>query len=276
MKSVVADFRYKVMCLRIAPKTGSPIYLTHYVRDLVVSGHTYLSSSGYEFTGFSSTSAFSPGVIDLDGIAGLAGIGYDQVASGVFDGARCYLFATTWNSPIEDDEPIASAILGKTTFKDKQYTIEVMSLVDTLNQSKGRTYTVGCPNTFGGQDYGGCKINLGPITVTGTITHVSGMNIVRDSARTEAFDYFGAGTIQFTSGANAGLKPLEIKRHEADGTVEIFDSFHYQPSVGDAYTMIPGCRGRLEDCRDKWNNIINRGGFDWIPTGSTYAQRTGN
>ena len=58
----------------------------------------------------------SPGVVDLNGIAGLAGIGYDEIASGVFDSARGCLFATTWNSPIEDEEPIVSSTLGKTTF----------------------------------------------------------------------------------------------------------------------------------------------------------------
>jgi hypothetical protein len=35
MKSTVADYRYRVLCLRIVPVTGSPIYLTDHPRDLV-------------------------------------------------------------------------------------------------------------------------------------------------------------------------------------------------------------------------------------------------
>jgi len=267
MKSAVADYRYRVICLRIVPKIGSPIYLTHYVRDLVMGGHTYLSGSGYEFTGFSSTANLSPGVIELDGIAGMAGIGYDQIASGLFDGARAYLFATTWSNPVEDEEPIVASILGKATLQDQRYTMEEMALVDALNQSIGKTYTAPCDRTFGDP---WCGISLASVTVTGTLTSVTSRSIVTDSARTEAADWFGAGTIQFTSGKNAGLAPLEIKSFAA-GVIETHEPFHYPPAINDAYLLIEGCRKRESDCQTK-GNIINFLGFTRIPAGSTYAQ----
>lgn len=272
MKPAVASAATRVICLRIVPKIGSSIYLTHYVRDLVMSGHTYLSTSGYDFSGYSAGATVSPSMIDLEGIAGLAGIGYDQVNSGVFDGARAYLFATTWNNPVEDEEPIVASFLGKTTLMDDRYKIEEMSLSDALNQSVGKTYTASCSKTFGGQEYAGCMKALGPLTVTGTLTSVTSSSIVTDSARGEASDWFGAGTIQFTSGANAGLKPLEIKTYSSGGIIETYEPFYYLPVAGDAYSMIPGCRKRLEDCRDKYNNVVNADFFLWIPLGSVYAQ----
>ena len=271
MKPAVADPRFRVICLRIVPKTGSPIYLTHHVRDLVMSGHTYLSTSGYDFTGYTSTASMSPSMIDLRGIVGLAGIGFDEIGSGVFDNARGYLFATTWTSPVEDEEPIVASILGKTTLQDSRYTIEEMALIDALNQSVGKTYTPACPKTFGGTEYGGCNANVATFTVTGALTGVTSRSIVTDSARAEAADYFGAGTIQFTSGANAGLKPLEIKSFAA-GVIETFEPFYYQPVIGDAYSMIAGCRKRLVDCRDKFNNVVNAGFFLNIPLSSQYSQ----
>lgn len=272
MKSAVADRRYRVFCLRIVPVTGSPIYLTRHPRDLVMGGHTYLSGSGYDFTGYSATANLSPALVDLEGIAGIAGIGYAEIASGKFDNARAYLFATTWNSPVEDEEPIVASILGKTTLMDGRYKIEEMALIDALNQSVGKTYTASCPKTFGGQEYAGCMKALGPLTVTGALSAVTSTSIVRDAARVEAADYFAAGTLQFTSGLNSGLKPLEIKRHEADGTIEVFEPFYYTPAPGDTYTLIPGCRKRLADCRDKWANVVNFGGFSNVPTNSQYAQ----
>ncbi len=272
MKSAVADRRYRVFCLRIVPLTGSPIYLTRHPRDLVMGGHTYLSGSGYDFTGYSATANLSPALVDLEGIAGIAGIGYAEIASGKFDNARAYLFATTWNAPVEDEEPIVASILGKTTLMDGRYKVEEMALIDALNQTVGKTYTPACPKTFGGQEYAGCMKALGPLTVTGTLTAVTSSSIVRDAARGEAADYFAAGTLAFTSGANVGLKPLEIKRYEADGTIEVFEPFHYLPVIGDTYTLIPGCRKRLADCRDKWANVVNFGGFSNIPTASQYAQ----
>ena len=114
--------------------------------------------------------------------------------------------------------------------------------------------------------------SLPSITVTGTFTAVTNSLIMRDSARAEAADRFAYGTLEITSGTNAGLKRQEVKRYEADGTIEVFEPFHYVPLVGDTYTLIPGCRKRLADCRDKHSNIINFLGFSHVPTSSQYSQ----
>jgi len=272
MKPQVAPYETAVKCLRIVCNNGLTVRLTRYPVDLVMSnGQVYQTGTGYDFTGYSATSSMSPSAIDLDGFLGFAGVTRDALSSGVFDGARCYLFATSFLNPVEDYEPIVASIMGKTTLEDNRYRVEEMSLVDALNQSVGKTYTAACPKTFGGQEYAGCKIDLAAITVTGTLSAVTSASILRDASRAEAADYFAAGTLQFTSGPNAGLKPMEIKRHEADGTLEVFEPFYYPPSIGDAYTLIPGCRKRLADCRDKWVNVINFGGFSNIPTSSQYG-----
>lgn len=271
MKSTVANYKYATLCLRIEPTTGSPIYLTRYTRDLTMNGHTYLSSGGYDFSSYTSGTGLSASMVDLEGIVGMAGMNFDALSSGLFDNARCFLFRTTWNNPIEDEEPIVASILGKTTLIDDKYRTEEMSLLDALNQSVGETYTASCPKTFGSTTYAGCMKAFTPST--GTLTSVASSSVFQDDTRVEAADWFGNGTIQFTSGLNSGLKPLEIKSYLSDGTITTFEPFHYAPAIGDSYVMIPGCRKRQnEDCRDKWNNVVNFGGFIHIPLGSTYAK----
>lgn len=273
MKPVVADYRYRVLCLRIEPTLGDPIRITAHPRDLTMAnGQTYHSSVGYEFTGYTSAAGLSPAMIDLEGIAGVAGITRAQLSSGQFDNARCMCFATTWRAPVEDEEPIVASILGKTTLIDDRYRIEEMALIDALNQTVGRTFGPTCDKAFGGQGFAGCKVDLEPLKVQGAITHITSPYVFRDAARAEAADYFAAGEIIFTTGPNAGLPPQKIKRHEADGTLEIFEPFYYAVSVGDEYELTPGCRKRLQDCRDKWNNIANFGGFPHIPVSSKYQQ----
>ena len=277
MKSVVADYRYRVLCLRIVPVTGSPIYLTDHPRDLVMSGHTYLSTAGYQFTGQSATAGFSPASVDIEGIAGASGLSRAAVGSGLFDGARCYVFATSWAAPVEDQEPVVAGIFGKATLLDHRFQIGGVSLIDALNQSVGQTYGAQCPKLFCGTEYAGCGVSLAANTVTGTLTSVTSASVFTSAARTEADDTFGAGTIQFTSGPNAGLKALEIKSF-AGGVITTFEPFYYLPVAGNAYSMVRGCRKRLSDCQARWNgsgtfsNVANFGGFPWIPTGSTYAQ----
>ena len=278
MKSAVADYRYRVLCLRIVPVTGSPIYLTDHPRDLTMSGHTYLSTSGYEFTGYSATAGFAPGSLDLQGISGVAGISRAQIAAGLFDGAVVSVFATSWSAPIEDEEPIVRGLFGKARLEDDRYVIDGLSLIDALNTARNDQFTAQCPKVFLSQGFGGCLVPAAPNTVTGSLTSVSSAALFTDTARGEASDTFAAGTIRFTSGPNAGLKALEIRSFSAGGVIETFESFYYLPQVGDSYTMQRGCRKRRQDCEARegnsgvFNNIVNFGGFPWVPTGSTYGQ----
>ena len=278
MKSVVAAYATRVLCLRIVPVTGAPIYLTDHPRDLTMSGHTYLSTSGYEFTGYSATAGFAPGSLDLRGISGVAGISRAQIAAGLFDGAVVSIFATSWSAPIEDEEPIVRGIFGKARLEDDRYTIDGLSLIDALNTARNDQFTAQCPKVFLSQGFGGCLVPVAPNTVTGSLTSVSSAALFTDTARGEASDTFAAGTIRFTSGPNAGLKALEIRSFSAGGVIETFESFYYLPQIGDNYTMVRGCRKRRSDCETRqgvsgtFNNIINFGGFPWVPTGSTYGQ----
>lgn len=274
MKATVAPYYTAAWCVRIVTVAGPVVRLTTYPYDLTMSNATvYMTDAGYEQTAYSATTNFSPSAIDLTGIAGIAGISRDQIASGVFDNARVYVFKCNFLSPVEDYEPVTSGFFGKATLENDRYRIEGMSLIDALNQSVGKTYTAACSRTFGDS---GCQKALAPLSVTGTLTSVSSALVVRDSSRSEASDYFSAGTIQFTSGRNSGLKPLEIKAYAADGTITTFESFYYLPEAGDSYVMVPGCRKRLEDCRDKWNNVVNYFGFPNVPTSSSYQQVGGN
>lgn len=271
MKSTVAPYATSAWCVRIECTNGTTVRLTSYPYDLTMSNATfYKTDSGYEPSALSATSSFSPSALDLEGIATVGGVSRDALASGVFDNARVYIFKCDFLSPVEDYEPVAAGFFGKATLEDEHYRIEGMSLVDALNQSVGSTYGPLCSRTFGDA---GCGKSLAALTVTGAVTSFTSSSVFRDSSRGEALDYFALGTIQFTTGDNAGLKPMEIKAYAADGTITLFEPTYYLPQIGDAFVLIPGCRKRLEDCRDKWNNVINGFFFNEMPSSSVYTQR---
>ncbi|MNO31440.1 hypothetical protein D3C76_214140 [compost metagenome] len=290
MKAHVADWRARSYCLRIVPESGPVVRLTDQPTDLVMSnGQVYASEAGYEFSGYGSTSSMSPSSIDLTGILD-HGVSRDQLASGVYDNARVYLFATSWAAPVEDEEALALLILGKTTLYDDRYTAQLMSLVDALNQTVGRQYTAQCPWTLFDQTLDGVIIastrsrctgprvapdgpNINAYKVTGTVTAVTDLYQFQDSARAEVDDWFTNGAVMFITGANAGLKPKEIKDYTAGGQVIVYEAFHYPIQVGDQYVMIPGCRKRRdEDCVAKYANGANFGGQPDVPAPSQYGQ----
>ena len=269
MKSTVAPYQTAAWCVRIECTNGTIVRLTSYPTDLTMSNaEVYKTDSGYQQTAFTSSSSFSPSSIDIEGVVAIAGISRDALASGVFDNARVRVFKCDFFNPVEDYEPVSAGFLGKTTLEDDRYTIQGMSLIDALNQSVGRTYGPGCDATFGDAR---CGKDLTALDVTGSVTSVTSNRIVRDAARAEAADYFVAGTLEFTSGANLGTKPLEIKGYAADGTITTFEPFYFTPVIGDTYVMIPGCRKRLVDC-GAWSNVPNFRGFPHMPTTSAYSE----
>lgn len=288
MKPTVADWRSRTYCVRIVAVSGLTVRLTAYPRNLPMSnGSVYAAESGYDFSGYGATSSMSPSSIDLSGILG-QGVTRDQLETGVFDSARVYLFATNFLAPIEDEEPLALFILGKTTAQDERYTAELMSLVDALNQTVGPIYTAQCQNTLFDQTLDGGLIAttrsrcIGPRSApdgpqmatylrTGTITAVTSQYQFQDTSRTEADEYFTSGQMRFTSGANAGLKPIQIKQSTAGGQIILHEAAYYPIQLGDDYEIIPGCRKRLVDCQ-AWANVKNMNAFPHIPAPSEYTQ----
>lgn len=274
MKPAVADYKTRVICLRITPLYGAAtvIRLTGFPRDLTMSnGQVYKSDAGYEFTGITAGTGSSAAVMDLEGLLSATGLRRQDVASGVYDNARINLFATSWKTPVEDQEPFGFGFLGKTTIQDDRFRAEIMTAADVLGQAVGETCAPMCKKKFGGTEFGGCQKPLGPITVTGTLTSVTDAGQFADIARAESADYFTAGLLSFTSGANAGLKAQEVKLHASGGAFTLFEPFYYAPAPGDAYMLVPGCRKRLADCA-AWGNVARFGGFPHVPTNSTYTK----
>ena len=291
MKSHVADYRTRVHCARIEPVGSQPIVrLTSYPTALKMSNDAvYHSTSGYEFSGLSATADMSGSGIDLDGILQAGGITLDDLQVGAYDNARVYVFATSWSAPIEDEEPLSLLFFGKVDITDHKYRVQLMSAIDVLSQKVGRNYSPSCAWTLFDQHLGGNLIatsrsrctgpradpdgpQMADYLVTGTLTAVTDQYQFSDSARLEEDDWFGYGEILFTTGANAGLKPFQIKVF-ASGAFTLHEALPYPPQVGDEYQAIPGCRKRLEDCREKFGNAINFGGQPHVPSKTVYSQR---
>ena len=272
MKPTVAPYTTASWCARIECVGGAVIRLTTHPYNLTMSNATvYLTDSGYNMTTYSSDDGMSPSSLDIEGIMELSGLTREQVATGIFDGARVYIFKCNFASPVEDYEPIMSGLFGKAFIIDERYRVEAMSLVDALNIVVGWAYSPLCLHTFGDAN---CKKVLAgaPITVTGTLTSVTSGSSFGDSARAEAADYFGAGLIRFTSGPNANLPAIEVKSFSA-GAIVTHEPFYYLPVIGDAYEMVAGCRKRRVDCRDKWNNVVNALAFWDMPVSGVYTSR---
>lgn len=291
MKAHVADYQTRTICVRLVAIDGSTLRWTTYPIDLVMSNaQTYLAGSGFEWTGYGATASMSPDSVNLQGIVSSA-IGMldrDEVSVGKWDNARAYVFATSWTAPVEDEEAITVFTFGQATLKDDDWVVEFMGLIDALNQTVGPIYSAQCQNTLFDQTLDGSLIVttrsrcIGPRSSpdgpqmaaflrAGTITAVTSQYQFQDTGRTEADEYFTAGQMRFISGANVGLKPIQIKQSTAGGQIVLHEAAYYPIEVGDTYEIIPGCRKRLVDCQ-AWSNVKNMNAFPHIPAPTEYTQ----
>lgn len=282
MKAVVADWQTIVYAMRIVARSGETIRLVQYPRNLVMSGQTYFSDSGYQFTGILSSSSMAASMVDNDGIFTAQSISKVDVQTGKWDGALGYVFATSWQNPVEDEEPIGKFIVGKMSLMDDKYKMELMQLIDALNQPTGRTIAPLCIWTLFDETITGeiipnhrskCRLNIDDYRINGVaVTSVTSQQQFTAAALTQPDDWFGAGWLKWVTGNNVDVGAVGI-RDFAGGLITLSQPLPYAVGVSDTFDIVPGCRKRrVEDCVGKYNNGVNHGGFDRVAPPSVYSK----
>lgn len=126
----------------------------------------------------------------------------------------------------------------------------------------------------------GCNLDKSLFANLGKVSAINSLVITVNEAALQADGYFSAGAIQFTDGSfrlilsHTGnqLTLNRASRYLQDN----FGVGDYGLGYGLAYgghgvVLYPGCDRTIATCKDKFNNILNQGGFKWIPTKNPMA-----
>lgn len=254
-------------CWKATRRDGYVLAVTTSARDLLFEGVIYRSKDGFNPKAISQEA--SAAVVNTEVEGALSDeITEPDFEAGLWDGCTVEMFEVNYRSLSDGAMRLATFTMGDIKVTRSAFNAEMRGLTQRLQKTVGRLVTKGCPWVFGSISPDNftpaCNKALGPLTVTGTLTGVTDLRTFADSARAEALDYFGAGVIEFTSGANVG-QALEIYSF-ASGAFVTYLPFLNNPAIGDTYTLTPGCRKRFtEDCRTKWANTPNHGGFEHLP-----------
>ena len=117
---------------------------------------------------------------------------------------------------------------------------------------------------------GYCRASESAYRVEATLTLVSFDGLYMGISRNDhPQNHFALGRIRFRSGA-ASLFERHIKL-SLNGAIEIVEAPPILPAVGDQVYLWPGCDKGLDTCRSKFNNVVNFGGFPFIPLPETAA-----
>jgi uncharacterized phage protein (TIGR02218 family) len=248
-------------CWLVTRKDLVQLAVTTCARDLLFEGVIYRSKDGFNPKAIAQEATAAVVNTEVDGFLSDE-ITEDDLAQGLWDSADVEIFEVNYRDLSMGKMKIGRFTMGDVKAGFSAFNAELRGMTQSLQKQVGRVYTKGCPWKFG--DAATCRFDVEALRVAGTITSVTDLRTFADSSRAEASDYFGAGRILWVTGANEGVES-EIYSF-ASGVFVLHLQLWQNVAVGDTYTVVPGCRRRYtEDCRTKWANTNNFGGFDKVP-----------
>lgn len=128
-----------------------------------------------------------------------------------------------------------------------------------------RTYQRQCPHLLYGDD---CRVVRAAHEVAGSAASVSGATLTVPEAGGYADGWFAGGMIELE------LTPGVITRRSIrTHTGQALGITHPIPGLGagQAVTLIPGCDRTPTDCADKFDNLLNYGGWPYIPIKNPFS-----
>lgn len=250
-------------CWRFERKDGVVIAVTNCARDILWNGEVYKAKDGVNPSAIEQQSGGATNNSEVAGALAASGITEQDILKGLWDGALVTIFEVNYRDLTMGRMLLPGHSIGQTQAGRSNFRAEVRGLEQALQLVTGEVYSPNCPANFGDAR---CKKDLGPLTVTGTVTDATSRRVFVDTSRSEADDWFGGGLVIWITGDNAGAS-MEIADYSSD-TFSLALPMPSNIAVGDTYQAIPGCRKRwVEDCVTKWANGNNFRGFPHVPGG---------
>lgn len=199
---------------------------------------------------------------DSDTINGVPVIQF--IAQRGFDGALVKLeraFFPSWGDAITG---VVLRFSGKVTsvneVRGNSAKITVSSWIMLLDVSMpANLYQASCLHTVYDA---GCKLAAASWSTNGTVSTTGTATSVTTGLAMTAND-FAQGKILFNTGANAGIQ-RGVKSNTTNNLV-LVSPLPYVPAIGDQFTVFKGCDRTRNTCLNKFNNLLNYGGTDFVP-----------
>ena len=182
------------------------------------------------------------------------------VLGGRFDDAVARFFQVRWDNLANGPIRLMKGYVVKAEVVASRFKLTIHSEISKYKQETGRVITGYCDADF--QD-SRCGYSETPDTVT--VASVTDERlIVIDNTEGRADDYFNRGTVTFTSGPLAGIRPIEIQDFASSGALSLWAELPELPEVGDTVELRRGCGKTRTDCM-AYGNIVNFRGFPDVP-----------
>jgi len=130
-----------------------------------------------------------------------------------------------------------------------------------------RNYQATCPHPLYGS---ACKVLKSNFKVPATITAVSGSTVTVSTLGGYAGSHFSGGFLTLLDPTYS----LDTRFITTGGATMTLSHPFESVEVGDLVDMYPGCAHTTDACDTKFSNILNYGGFPYVPEKSPFGSTT--
>jgi len=258
----------RAVLVKITRKDGQIYGYTDHDLPLTVDSQLYVPAPGIKRTSLTTTT--DDRVSNQEFASAWVDAPEEDLLAGLFDDAVVETMLCSWDHPEYGTFTVDKGSLGVIQWTADGFRGDVQSHMRQLTRNIAFTYTASCRHqlfsTFGPHKLGACTINKASYTFPGAVSVVSTDKLIFEvSGLTQADGFCSAGTITWSTGANVGVVS-PVKKHTVGAvtTIELFLPTPYSIEVGDNFDITAGCDKTFATCKNKFNNVVNFGGFPHI------------
>ncbi len=254
--------------LRIDLVDGTVLAFTDHDRplgfDLGDGAVSYLPDTGILPSDLALSAGFDADDIEITGPIGGA-VSLADLLGGRFDDATVRYFMVDWRDLAHGAAKLLKGWVVQARVSGDRFTLLCHSEMTRFAQSTGLVISAFCRWDFGSTECGAT-----PETLSATVSAVADdLSFTLTFSGTFANDYWNKGTVDFTSGALAGVRPVEVfdwaSGGAGTGTVTLLVPLPAAPAVGDTLTLTQGCSKLRARCVELQGDATNFGGFPDVP-----------
>ncbi|SUZ33222.1 hypothetical protein ROE7235_02991 [Roseibaca ekhonensis] len=266
-------------CWRITRADGVSFGFTDHDCTLLFEGTEFEPESGFAASEIRAGSDLSVDAQDAEGVLSSDRITETDILDGRWDAAEVELWRVNW-ADTSQRVLMRRGAVGQIRRGRMAFVAEVRSLAHVLGQTVGRTFQAGCDAALGDAR---CGVDLEDPAYKGAgavIDPLRDREFTGSGLSGFASSWFTFGTVEWTSGANAGRRAEVLAHDLLDGiaVLTLLEAPVRAIVEGDVFTIRAGCDKRVETCSAKFSNVANFRGFPHIPGQDTilrYAARDG-
>lgn len=250
-------------CWKLERSDGTIYYFTNHDKKITFDGHDYTPAGGFNASARQKNTELSDDNMSIAGMISSGAITEDDLRAGRYRNTKITEYLVDWKYPWLGAFMTSSYWIMNPVFTGEVWNAELQGVTRWLAPKVGDVYGRQCRHELGDTS---CGIVLSGIKESGT---VSVINIERQDfdatgLSTATTDYFNYGKLTWTSGNNNGLS-FDVKDYTGGDNILLQLLTPFDIEVGDTFDIYPGCDKLKETCNTKFSNIVNYGGFPFIP-----------